>query len=198
MIVSIMDDSPGCLINESLIGVEQHVTVRARRDAVTLFLKSTPPKEEKLCDRPMTGRLFPLSADKSRPSPFVSKILILCSFHINTKKKCSERECSRKKMSSRRSINPSEEMCFHRRRQMWKMLLFLFMCHFFGSRVSFTFTLAPHSLIFNNKACKSSPKQQQQHMPDNSLFFNTTHEISKQALIFFYFSALLSQTSSTK
>lgn len=88
MIVSIMDDSPGCLINESLIGVEQHVTVRARRDAVTLFLKSTPPKEkEKLCDRPMTGRLFPLSADKSRPSPFVSKILILCSFHINTKKK---------------------------------------------------------------------------------------------------------------
>lgn len=102
-----------------------------------------------------------------------------------------------KKMSSRRSINPSEEMCFHRRRQMWKMLLFLFMCHFFGSRVSFTFTLAPHSLIFNNKACKSSPKQQQ-YMPDNSLFFNTTHEISKQALIFFYFSALLSQTSSTK
>lgn len=99
MIVSIMDDSPGCLINESLISVEQHVTVRARRDAVTLFLKSTPPKEkEKLCDRPMTGRLFPLSADKSRPSPFVSKILILCSFHINTKKKkCSERECSRKK-----------------------------------------------------------------------------------------------------
>lgn len=197
MIVSIMDDSPGCLINESLIGVEQHVTVRARRDAVTLFLKSTPPpkEKEKLCDRPMTGRLFPLSADKSRPSPFVSKILILCSFHINTKKKkCSERECSRKKMSSRRSINPSEEMCFHRRRQMWKMLLFLFMCHFFGS----SFTLAPHSLIFNNKACKSSPKQQQQHMPDNSLFFNTTHEISKQALIFFYFSALLSQTSSTK
>lgn len=99
MIVSIMDDSPGCLINESLIGVEQHVTVRARRDALMLFLKSTPPKEkEKLCDRPMTGRLFPLSADKSRPSPFVSKILILCSFHINTKKKkCSERECRRKK-----------------------------------------------------------------------------------------------------
>lgn len=120
MIVSIMDDSPGCLINESLIGVEQHVTVRARRDAVTLFLKSTPPKEkEKLCDRPMTGRLFPLSADKSRPSPFVSKILILCSFHINTKKKNALRgSAAEKKMSSRRSINPSEEMCFHRRRQM--------------------------------------------------------------------------------
>lgn len=65
MIVSIMDDSPGCLINESLIGVEQHVTVRARRDALMLFLKSNPPpkEKEKLCDRRMTGRLFPLSAD---------------------------------------------------------------------------------------------------------------------------------------
>lgn len=47
MIVSIMDDSPGCLINESLIGVEQHVTVRARRDALMLFLKSNPPPQRK-------------------------------------------------------------------------------------------------------------------------------------------------------
>lgn len=52
MIVSIMDDSPGCLINESLIGVEQHVTVRARRDALMLFLKSKnppPPKKKRNC-----------------------------------------------------------------------------------------------------------------------------------------------------
>lgn len=38
MIVSIMDDSPGCLINESPAGVEKHVTV-TRRDALMLFLK---------------------------------------------------------------------------------------------------------------------------------------------------------------
>lgn len=76
-------------------------------------------------------------------------------------------------------------MCFHRRRQMWKMLLFLFMCHFFASRVSFTFTLAPHSLIFNNKACKSSPKQQQQHMPDNRLFFNARDKQTSAYLFLF-------------
>lgn len=36
MIVSIMDDSPGCLINESLVGVEKHVTVS---QSSALFLK---------------------------------------------------------------------------------------------------------------------------------------------------------------
>lgn len=58
MIVSIMDDSPGCLINESLIGVEQHVTVRARRDALMLFLKSNPPQRKREIVRPSNDWTF--------------------------------------------------------------------------------------------------------------------------------------------
>lgn len=75
MIVSIMDDSPGCLINESLIGVEQHATVRARCVALMLFLKSNRPQKKRNC---ATRRLFPISRKKKRADILKAGQLLLC------------------------------------------------------------------------------------------------------------------------